>query len=120
MRGKLCDIYKTERQDICKRIIKILDLDENHSFLLSELDDNLEKQNAILNMKEEIQKCFAVSQLGCFKPGYESKRPYLSIVRGILRKEGYTFISSDINIKVNNVFKRTQRYIIFRELVGDK
>jgi len=115
-RGKLCDIYTEQREEICKKIIDILQLDENHSFLLLELDDNIEKQNALLSMKEDIQKYFACSQLGCFKPGYESKRPYLCIVRGILRKQGYTFISSDVNIKVNDVFKRSQRYIIFRKI----
>ena len=44
MRVKLCDKYKIEREDICKKIIDILKLDTNNSFLLSELDDDTEKQ----------------------------------------------------------------------------
>jgi hypothetical protein len=56
MRVKLCDKYKIEREDICKKIIDILKLDANNSFLLSDLDADKEKQAAILNMKEEIQK----------------------------------------------------------------
>jgi hypothetical protein len=80
MRVKLCDKYKIEREDICKKIIDILKLDANNSFLLSELDTNIEKQTAILCMKEEIQKCFAVSSISTFKPDRDCKRPYLNII----------------------------------------
>ena len=114
MRVKLCDKYKIEREDICKKIIDILQLDVNNSFLLSDLDADKEKQTAILNMKEEIQKCFACSEISSFKPNFECKRPYLNIIRGILRKQGYTFISTDLDIKINDVIKRTTKYIIFR------
>ena len=114
MRVKLCEKYQIEREDICKKIIDILKLDANNSFLLSDLDADKEKQAAILNMKEEIQKCFACSEISSFKPNFECKRPYLNIVRGILRKQGYTFISTDLDIKINDVIKRTTKYIIFR------
>ena len=57
MREKLCDKYKVEREEICKRLIDILKLDANNSFVLCELDKDTEKQTAILGMKEEIQKC---------------------------------------------------------------
>ena len=114
MRVKLCDKYKIEREEICKKIIDILKLDTNNSFLLSELDEDTEKQTAILTMKEKIQKCFACSEISSFKPNFECKRPYLNVVRGILRKQGYTFISTDIDIKINDVVKRTKKYIIFR------
>lgn len=114
MRVKLCDKYKIEREDVCKKIIDILKLDANNSFLLFDLDEDTEKQMAILNMKEEIQTYFACSEISSFKPKFECKRPYLNIVRGILRKQGYTFISTDLDIKINDVTKRTTKYIIFR------
>ena len=114
MRVKLCDKYKIEREDICNKIIDILKLDTNNSFLLCDLDAETEKQMAIMNMNEEIRKCFACSEISSFKPNFECKRPYLNIIRGILRKQGYTFISTDIDIKINDVVKRTTKYIIFR------
>jgi hypothetical protein len=114
MRNKLCEQYKTEREEICKKLIDILKLDANQSFILCEFDADIEKQTAILNMKDEIQKCFACSEISSFKPNFECKRPYLNIVRGILRKQGYAFISTDIDMKINDVKKRTQKYIIFR------
>ena len=114
MRVKLCDKYKIEREDICNKIIDILKLDTNNSFLLCDLDAETEKQMAIMNMKEDIRKCFACSEISSFKPNFECKRPYLNIIRGILRKQGYTFISTDIDIKINDVVKRTKKYIILR------
>jgi hypothetical protein len=114
MRIKLCDKYNNEREEICKKLIDILKLDMNNSFLLSDLDDDVEMQTEILNMKDEIQKCFACSNISSFKPNFDCKRPYLNVVRGILRKQGYTFISTDLDIKINDVIKRTTKYIIFR------
>ena len=114
MRIKLSEKYQNEREDICKRLISILKLDDTNSFLLCDLDEDTEKQTAILNMKDEIQTYFACSEISSFKPNFECKRPYLNIVRGILRKQGYTFISTDLDIKINDVVKRTTKYIIFR------
>lgn len=114
MRVKLCEKYKNEREEICKKLIDILKLDANNSFLLSDLDKDIEKQMAIMNMKEEIQKYFACSTISSFKPNFDCKRPYLNIVRGILRQQGYNFISTDLDIKINDVIKRTTKYIIFR------
>ena len=115
MRVKLCDKYKIEREDICTKIIDILKLDANNSFLLSDLDADTEKQMAILNMKEEIQKCFACSEISSFKPNFECKRPYLNIVRGILRKQNYLFNGISIVIKLENGDSNTtKKYYIFR------
>ena len=114
-RVKLCEKYIQEREEICKKLIDILNLDANNSFLLCDLEADMEKQTAILNMKEEIQKCFACSEISSFKPNFECKRPYLNVVRGILRKQGYIFENVDVELKVNNnLYKRTMKYKVFR------
>jgi hypothetical protein len=115
MRVKLCNKYTVEREDICKKLIDILKLDANNSFILCELEQDKEKQTAILNMKEEIQKYFACSEISSFKPNFECKRPYLNIVRGILRKGGYTFENNNILFKLENGnYKKTMKYKVFR------
>ena len=63
-RIKLSEQYHKEREELCKKLIEITGTE----FLLSELDENLEKQAAILALKDEIQKCFAVSSIATFKP----------------------------------------------------
>jgi hypothetical protein len=115
MRVKLCDKYKNEREEICKKLIDILKLDINNSFLLADLDADTEKQTAILNMKEEIQKCFACSTISSFKPNFDCKRPYLNIVKSILRQQNYLFNGISIVIKLENGdSKTTKKYHIFR------
>ena len=114
MRIKLSEKYQNEREEICNNIITILELTEDNTFLLCELDENIEKQNKLLELKEEIQKYFACSTISSFKPNFECKRPYLNIIRSILRKQNYTFIGNDYTIKINNIPKKTIKYIIFR------
>ena len=114
MRTKLSERYQTEREDICKRIIEILELDSNNSFILFELDNDIEKQNKLMNLKAEIQSVFACSNLLGFKPNVVCKRPYLSIVRNILRKQNYQFIGNDFTMKIDNIPKKTIKYLIFR------
>jgi hypothetical protein len=114
MRIKLCEKFKQEREAICAKLLSILQLDANQSFLLCDLDADQEKQEKIIAMKDEIQKCFACSEISSFKPNFECKRPYLNIVRGILRKQGYLFNGVDIVIKENEISIRTTKYYIFR------
>ncbi len=115
MREKLETKYHTEREDICNRLISILELDENHSILLNVLENDTDKQTKILDMKDEIQKYFAVSCLSPFKPNATCKRPYINILRGILRKQGYTFESSPILIGFENGKSiSTSKYRIYK------
>jgi hypothetical protein len=113
MRIKLSEKYQTEREDICNKILNILELN-NGTFLLHDLDNDIEKQNKLLDMKEEIQKYFACSTISSFKPNFDCKRPYLNIVRSILRQQNYTFIGNDFTIKIENVPIKTIKYVIFR------
>ena len=113
MRVKLSTKYHDEREEICKRLINILELKDDRTFLLCDSDNNIEKQNVILSMKEEIQKHFACSTISSFKPNFNCKRPYLNVVRSILRKQGYEFKGDDILMKQGDgIYKRTIKYRI--------
>jgi len=114
MRIKLSEKFQNEREDICNKIITILQLKEDNTFLLYDLDEDIEKQNKIMELKDDIQKYFACSTISSFKPNFECKRPYLNIIRSILRKQNYNFIGNDYTIKINNNPKKTIKYIIFR------
>jgi hypothetical protein len=79
------------------------------------LDENTEKQQRLLELKPEIMKYFEVSSISTFKPNFECKKPYLNLVRGILRKQNYTVESFDYWIKYDNgLLKRSKKYKIFR------
>ena len=55
MRIKLSEKYKEQRDNICNKLITILNLDSNNTFLLCDLDNDLEKQKQIIVMKEDRQ-----------------------------------------------------------------
>jgi len=111
MRSKLSSKYPEQRAAICQQIISILDLNDEQGFLLCDLDSDLEKQRLLLDLKTEIQKYFACSTISSFKPNFECKRPYLNLVRSILRQEGYTVESHDIEMKLaDGVYKRTMKF----------
>ena len=116
MRIKLNEKYIDEREKICDTIISILNLDNDKCILLSDLDLDIDKQNKIIELKEEIKKYFAVSTISSFKPNFECKRPYLNIIRSILRQQGYTFEGKDYEFKISeNIYQRTIKYKIFRQ-----
>ena len=74
MRIKLSEKFVNEREEVCNKIISILNLDDNGCILLSELDLDINKQNKIIELKEEIQKYFAVSTISSFKPNFQCKK----------------------------------------------
>lgn len=115
MRIKLSEKFNNEREEICTKLINIIDLDNNKCFLLCDLDKDVYKQQQILDMKEEIQKYFACSTISSFKPNFQCKRPYLNIIRGILRKQNYTINITNFCIKYENgTIRKTMKYEIFR------
>jgi len=116
MRIKLSEKYLSEREEICNKIISIINLDHDGCILLSDLDLDINKQNKIIELKDEIQKYFAVSTISSFKPNFQCKRPYLNIIRNILRQQGYSFEGKDCEFKIGeNIYQRTIKYKIFRQ-----
>ena len=115
MRIKLSEQYPKEREDICNRLLTILDLKEDNTFLLCDLDEDILKQEKILAMKEEIQKYFACSEISALKHQYECKNIYLHLIRGIVKKNGYSIYGKVFYKKYENEeSKKTIKYEIFR------
>jgi hypothetical protein len=105
--------YQIERENLCNRIISILDLDETHSILLNVLETDTDKQLKLLDMIDEIKKYFGVSCISPYNPSATCMRSYINIIRGILRKQGYWFDVSPILIGFNNGKPiSTSKYII--------
>jgi hypothetical protein len=109
-RVKLADKYQTEREEICKKLIDIVGTE----FYLCDLDADTEKQQAILALKDEIPKYFAVSALAPYKKTIDVKRDYLIMVRGVLRLQGYNVTSSSAGKLVDDKIIGTTKYFIFR------
>lgn len=51
--------YTNERKDVLNKMFSILGINEkNNTFLLHELDTNIDKQNKILDLETDIKKHF--------------------------------------------------------------
>ncbi len=116
MRVKLSEQYVNEREEICNKLIAILKLDNENSFLLCDLDSDSEKQQAIMNLKDDIQKYFAVSAITPFIAGRECQRPALSIAKGILKQQGYLVVGKSFSYKYDGGYEWTVKYHIFRKI----
>lgn len=116
MRLKLSDKYATQRESICAQILTILDINEDNTFLLCELDADIDKQQQLLNLIDDIKTYFACSTISSFKPNFSCKRPYLNIIRGILRQQSYIVTSKNHWNKVGDgTFQRTMKFEIHRK-----
>lgn len=112
-RVKLSELHKLQRENICNKLIEIVE----NEFYLCDLDADISKQNAIMELKDEILKYFAVSGISTFKKSFDTKRDYLSLVKGILKQQGYTIVIKRANKKINDhgLVQQTSKYTIFRD-----
>ena len=102
MRVKLSAKHPEQREQICKQIISILDLNESNEFLLCDLDADIDKQQKILDLKEEMVLQAKYCLISSFKLNFECKRPYLNIIRSILRQQNFIVKSEDYWLKTDN------------------
>jgi len=92
--------YILERKQIIERVFNILEISSDKKyFYVNELDENINKQNEILNLKGEIHTYFLTGNWKCFKTGIDIDRPYLSLIKHIFRHENINFILSRKMIK---------------------
>jgi hypothetical protein len=103
-------LYRQEQEEIIEKIIDILKLDEKNSITLHELDNDMEKQDKIMNMIPEIRKFFSFSTIiGASEP-HRVKRPYLSIIKQLCKKK-YDISVQDCRLKVDGKDIRSKRYV---------
>ena len=128
--------YIEEKEALALKLYDILALKNNY-FLLCELDKDEIKQEQIMNLVPDIKKFFKTKDF-CFlnfKDQNRLKKPYMSIIRGVLKFMKYQFIMETVNIRLNDSEKdndsnndktsdinnenkksriRTQKYYIFK------
>ena len=78
-------VYAKERKEILDIILKILSVSKTGDiFYISDLDDDIEKQNKILELENDIKKYFSASGWKCMTEEGVLKK-YVSIVKYILK-----------------------------------
>ena len=108
-------LYQKEQLEIMSKIINILHLDDKSSILLYDLDNDESKKQKIMDLIPNIRKYFSYAHITGAKNPEQIKRPYLSIIRHIV-KLGYTIKSFDHRIyKEDEEPIRTIKYIFTKK-----
>ena len=105
------ELYKKEQEEICNKIIEILDLPETNTITLYELDNDKEKQEKIIELIPDIRKYFSFNSIKAVGEPHRIKRPWLSIIKQITKLK-YTITTKDHRIKIGDKVERTILYRI--------
>ena len=104
--------FSQERENIINIILEILEIkDSNNKFFLHMLDNNITKQNMILDLVPDIKKYFICGYWTCFCKN-NVKRVWLSIIKYIMKDMNYNMIPCRTTIKKDNNFISVTYYKI--------
>jgi hypothetical protein len=104
------ELYGKEQEDIKVELFALLRLDKNHSIALYELQKDTEKQQKIMNLLPQIRKFFSVGSTNVFVTPERMERPWLSIVKHMLKSD-YEIFSKSVKFKKDEELISTIRYI---------
>ena len=92
--------YKDKKNQIINKIIDILELN-NNAFYLYDIENDENKQHKLLDLINDINSYFSMNNMKSIKDIDKVKRPYMSIVRNILKKK-YDILPTNKTIERNN------------------
>lgn len=103
------ELYKKEQEEICDKIIEILELPESNTITLYELDNDKDKQAKIMELIPNIRKYFSFNNIKSVGEPHRIKRPWLSIIKQITKVK-YKINSKDYRLKVGDNIVRSIIY----------
>lgn len=107
-------IYQEQQKQIKEELIDILKLNETNCIILHELDEDKYLQEQIVSLIPRIQTYFSMSTTTAISYPEKIKRPYLSIIRHLL-KDQYDILITDYTIKAEPKNIRTKRYYFIKK-----
>jgi hypothetical protein len=96
MRPKKNEKYINEQKELQVKLFNLLPLDDQNSVTLVQLDNDIETQNAIMSLLPDIRKYFAIRNSTTLSEPQKAERPWLSIIRFIL-KPNYDIFPTVVN-----------------------
>jgi len=107
-------IYQEQQKQIREELINILKLNQTNYIILHELDEDKELQEQIIGLIPQIQTYFSMSTTTAISYPEKIKRPYLSIIRHLL-KDQYNILITDYTIKAEPKNIRTKKYYFIKK-----
>ena len=91
--------YKEEQKEVLQSLLNIIS-GEDETFLLYNLDNNINDiQTKVLQLTNNIKKYYPSSSCIGIN-GKKCKRPYMSIIRYVLKQNGYSLYPKEIIHKI--------------------
>lgn len=110
---KKVEQFENERKEVLNKMFQILGINEqNNMFSLHKIDGDQEKQNAIINLQDDIKKYFLASRWTCFNKADNCKRIWLSMIKNVVKDMGYNITSSNIVSKSDDYMHNGTIYFI--------
>ena len=104
--------YKKEQYKLLDKLLDILNYNNDYTFYLYDLDNKIELQKSIIGLSSDIRKYYPSSS--CMGGnGKNCKRPYLSIIRYILKFHNKELYFMDYTLEFEDKkTTRTKKYKI--------
>ena len=104
--------YKKEQEDLLNKLLLILNYNNDYTFYLYDLDNKIELQESIISLSDDIKKYYPASSCIGIN-GQNCKRPYLSIIKYILKFHNKEFYTMDYRLEIEDKKNiRTKKYKI--------
>ena len=91
------EVYKKEQDEIINKIITIVGIEDKKQITLYELDNDIKTQKEIMDLIPDIRKYFSFNNLKAVGEPERIKRPWLSIIKQLTKKE-YNLYRKDYRI----------------------
>ena len=108
------DIHKDKQIEIKNKLLDLLNINnDNKSFILYDIDKNIDLQNKILSLENDCEKYFAASTWTYFRnkrEGNKNDRPYLLLIKNILSSCNIEIVNKQSYVKENNERIKTVKY----------
>ena len=104
--------YSADQERMLGVLLEVLNFNGDLTFLLTDLDENTELQQRIMDLGPDIRKYYPASS--CVGLNNRTcKRAYLSIIRFLLKHHGRELYSNDYTVKMGDKqYRKTKRYKI--------
>lgn len=107
------ELYDDEQSKIKKELIDILELNNKNGFILYQIDHNEELKSKIIGLLPKIRTFYSMSKITAISTPERIKRPYISIIRHILKKD-YDILSAEHTLRIDEKIIRTKRYVFIK------
>jgi hypothetical protein len=103
------ELYKEEQAEIVSKLISLMNLEVSQTFLLYDLDKDVELQNNILSLVPDIRKFYNCNNIKAVTDPSRIKRAWLSIIKTLL-KPVFSIVAEDHHFTKDEKYIHTQKY----------